>query len=87
MDLQIYSINARLNPFPDGPKKTISIKSFLQEDDIKIQMYGEELLEEEEEELALDKEAIVLEEEEESPNAAPPIPNASSFFVFGPKNP
>jgi hypothetical protein len=64
-----------------------SIKSLVQEDDIKIQMYGEELLEEEEEELALDKEAIVLEEEEESPNAAPPIPNASSFFVFGPKNP
>jgi hypothetical protein len=60
----------------------------VQEDDIKIQMYGDELLEEEEEKLALDKEAIVLEEEEEeSPNAAPPIPNASSFFVFGPKNP
>jgi hypothetical protein len=58
-----------------------------QEDDIKIQMYREE-----EEELALDeegveKEAMVAVEEEESPNAAPPIPNASSFFIFGPKNP
>ncbi len=81
--------NPLFNPSPAPPKSwgVPLIEPLVQEDDIKIQMYGEELLEEEEEELALDKEAIVLEEEEESPNAAPPIPNASSFFVFGPKNP
>ena len=65
----------------------------MQEDDIKIQMYRDELMDDEEE-LGLDEDKVEKEammeaasQEEESPNAAPPIPNASSFFIFGPKNP
>ena len=33
-----------------------------------------------------EQEEAEKEEEEENPNKGPPIPDASSFFIFGPQN-